>query len=68
MEKLQLLKYLYRQQRGEALDFSLGRLAEEVDLLPKVSTETVETLLRNGHIEALTIMIEESEAGNQYDN
>lgn len=61
MEILQILKYHYRQQRDDGLDFSLGRIAQEHELEPKISIETINMYVAAGRTAELDRLIDESE-------
>ena len=62
MERLQILKHLYLQHRGERLDFSRGRLASEGDLAPVVSVEQIGRMVAEGRVDELDTLIDKSES------
>lgn len=61
MEHLQILKYHYRQQRHDGLNFSKGRLAEESELEPTVSMRTIDAYVDAGRFDELDKLIQDSE-------
>ena len=62
MERLQVMKHLYLQRRGEKLDFSRGRLASESDLAPAVSAEQIDRMVAEGRVDELDTLIDNSES------
>ncbi|THH26861.1 hypothetical protein EUX98_g7324 [Antrodiella citrinella] len=62
MESLQILKFLYRSQRGEPLDFSKGLQSLPSDLEPKVTAQTMTSYAGEGRLDQLDSLIIESEA------
>ncbi|TCD59832.1 hypothetical protein EIP91_011346 [Steccherinum ochraceum] len=68
MEKLQMLKYLYRSQRSmqDGLDFS--RMPQLADLEPSVTRETINDYLSSGRAQELDELIEQSENPDSQDS
>ncbi|THH15755.1 hypothetical protein EUX98_g9416 [Antrodiella citrinella] len=62
MESLQILKFLYRSQREEPLDFSKGLQSLPSDLEPKVTAQTMTSYAGEGRLDELDLLIIESEA------